>query len=186
MKSIIQRHHTLISILVLLFGVVWIGITAKFFKVPTDRFIPAPKEGFLAPEIILSSTTGNTIILENLQGQAVLLNFWTSWCPPCRTEMPAMQRIYDDYKDQGFEILAINATYQDNVSEASEFIDTNRLTFPVLLDINGTTTRRYLVNSFPTSFFIDKNGLVYDVVIGGPMSEALIETRIQNLLGEVK
>ena len=182
MKSFFRGHQSQISIFVLLLGVVWIGITAVYIDEPTNGYIPAPQEGFLAPDFSLESTNGDNYLLSDFRGQAVLINFWASWCPPCRTEMPAMQRVYETHKDQDFVIFAVNATHQDSPTKATEFASAKGLTFPILLDSDGLVTRQYLVRSFPTSIFIDKNGLVHEVVIGGPMAEALLKTRVQTLI----
>ena len=122
--------------------------------------------------------------LSDHRGQAVLINFWASWCPPCKAEMPAMEATFQDYQDQGFTILAINVTNQDSASAAERFSKGNSLTFPILYDFDGTAARSYNVHSMPTSFFVDPDGIIREVVIGGPMSEALLRTRIENILPE--
>jgi len=96
--------------------------------------------------------------------------------------MPAMQAVYDKYKDQGFTILAINATQQDNRSAVDQFTLEHQLTFPILYDIDGSAARAYQVHSFPSSFFVAPNGMITEVVIGGPMAEALIQTRVESAL----
>jgi len=176
------RSHILLSVVILLLGAVWIGITASFYSSTTNTLIPAPKEGFLAPDFVLETIIGEPYQLSGYQGQIVLINFWASWCPPCKAEMPAMERVYRDYRNRGFVILAVNTTYQDNITTANEFALENGLTFPILMDLNGLVTGQYQVHSFPSSFFIDKNGLVDEVVIGGPMAEALLRSRVESLL----
>jgi peroxiredoxin len=98
--------------------------------------------------------------------------------------MPDMQQAYERYNEQGFTILAINATNQDNLSAVEDFILEHELTFPVLLDTQGDVSRLYQLRSLPTSFFVDAEGIIQEVIIGGPMSEALLLTRIENLLLE--
>jgi len=181
-RSKIQHNQLIFSVSILLLGLVWIWITAEFFSIPTDGQIPTPKEGFLAPNINLQGIDGAIYQLSDMRGQAVLVNIWTSWCPPCKAEMPAMQKVYDTYKDQGFVILAVNATHQDSAAKAIKFVDDYGLSFPILLDENGRVTAAYQIHSFPTSFFINAEGLIKDVVIGGPMAEALLQTRVKDLL----
>lgn len=181
-RSTNQNHSQILSISLLLLGLVWIGITAVFFDIPSDRGIPMPKEGFLAPEINLQSIDGITVQLSDLRGQAIMVNFWASWCPPCKTEMPAMQNVFDTYKDQGFVILAVNATHQDNAVMAVQFTEEYNLSFPILLDENGSVTASYQIHSFPTSFFIDTEGLVKEITIGGPLPEVLLRSKIKALL----
>ncbi|HMZ07950.1 MAG TPA: TlpA disulfide reductase family protein, partial [Anaerolineales bacterium] len=125
---------------------------------------------------------GESYTLSDLQGQAVLVNIWATWCPPCRSEMPAIQTIYDEYKDQGFVVLAINSTVQDNPLDIVPFTQKYNLTFPILLDESGDVTRAYQVRSLPSSYFINRQGIITKVVIGGPMSEALLRTRIEEAL----
>jgi len=96
--------------------------------------------------------------------------------------MPAIQKLYEKYKDQGFEVLAINATNQDSLYEIDPFVQNYQLTFPILLDTDGRVSRSYQLRSLPSSFFIDREGVIREVVIGGPMAEALLETRIQSIL----
>lgn len=97
-----------------------------------------------------------------------------------------MQTVYEDYASQGFTILAVNATNQDSQAKAAEFVSEHQLTFPILLDIDGQVSRLYQVSALPSSFFILPDGTIQEVVIGGPMAEALLRTRIENLLAEVK
>lgn len=178
----IHKHWTIISIVILLIGAAWIWISVPTTDYTTSGQIPAPHSGFLAPDINLIDTNGNEVTLNDLRGSPIMLNFWASWCPPCRAEMPGMQNTYDQYQEKGFIILAINATNQDNLKAATEFISDHGLTFPILLDTHGQASDDYQIHSLPTSFFIDQNGIITDVVVGGPIAEALLEIRIIELL----
>jgi len=182
MKTFFSRNQTLLSILILIAGLSWIGITSIYFKSTSENKFSVPKEGFPAPDFGLMNLEGEMYHLSTLHGQVILVNFWTSWCPPCKTEMPALESVYQSYKDQDFLILAVNATHQDSVSTASSFSKDIGLSFPVLLDIDGNITNKYQVHSFPTTFFIDKDGVIHEIIIGGPMAEALLRTRVENLL----
>ena len=122
--------------------------------------------------------------LSDLRGQPLLINLWASWCPPCKAEMPAFERAYRDYKEKGFQVLAVNATNQDNLNNAINFVQEYKLSFPILLDTNGEVSRQYHLNSLPTSFFVDRSGVIQQVIVGGPMSEALLRIRIDQLLQE--
>jgi peroxiredoxin len=168
--------------LILLTGLVWIFVSADWAGTTTAGEIPAPRQGFLAPEFSLTSTDGNTVSLSELRGQAVLVNLWATWCPPCRAEMPAMQKLYEEYKDQGFVVLAVNMTYQDDFLAIAPFVEEYQLSFPILLEETGEVGRKYELRSLPSSFFIDREGIIQEVVIGGPMSEALLRTRIESIL----
>jgi len=186
LQNLPPNTFRLVSIAVLILGLAWIGISATMPGGTDTPGIPAPQVGFLAPEFTLTTLDGSTIALADLRGQAVLVNIWASWCLPCRAEMPAMQTVYEDYASQGFTILAVNATNQDSQAKAAEFVSEHQLTFPILLDIDGQVSRLYQVSALPSSFFILPDGTIQEVVIGGPMAEALLRTRIENLLAEVK
>lgn len=176
----LQRRIVYVTILVA--SLAWTFVSADQAGSSTAGEIPAPREGFLAPDFTLNTTEGEIITLSELRGQAVLVNLWATWCPPCRTEMPAMQKMYDEYKEYGFVVLAVNLTYQDDPSAIVPFTQEYGLTFPILLDETGVVAEKYELRSLPSSFFIDHNGIIQEVVIGGPMSEALLRTRIESLL----
>lgn len=173
------------SILILGTGLAWIVITAAFTAPTTAGEIPAPQSGFSAPDFTLTTSEDEHITLSELRGKAVLVNLWASWCGPCRAEMPAMQRIYDEYKDFGFVVLAVNATNQDNVTNALAFAQEHQLTFPILLDLGGEVSQLYQLRALPSSFFIRPDGVIEEVVIGGPMAEALLRVRVEQLLEEI-
>ena len=171
---------------ILLLGAIWIGVTTAFFPSTTEGLTPAAKSGFWSPDFSLQATSGDLYQLEDQRGKVVLINFWTSWCPPCKAEMPTMQKIYNDYKDQDFIILAVNATHEDSYTSVTTFEMQHQLTFPILLDEKGSVTRQYQIHSFPTTFFIDKFGVIDEVIIGGPMAEALLRTRVEELIENAK
>ena len=176
----IQRRITYGIILIL--GFAWIFVSADRTGTSPSGKIPAPQQGFLAPDFELKSIEGETVRLSDLRGQAVLVNLWATWCPPCRAEMPAIEKVYNEYKAQGFIVLAVNMTYQDAISDIAPFIDEYGLTFPVLLDETGVVGTAYQLRSLPSSFFIDREGIIQEVVIGGPMAEALLRTRVEEIL----
>ncbi len=172
------------SVLALIAGAAWIFASKAEPGSTTNGTIPLPRQGFAAPDFSLNTPDGQKVSLSELRGSPVLVNLWTSWCPPCRAEMPAMQKAYEAYQDQGFVILAVNATNQDSRQDAVDFAGQYGLTFPILLDTSGEVSSLYQLRSLPTSFFIDRHGVIQEVVIGGPMSEALLRTRVQQLMEE--
>jgi len=178
--TISKRRITYSIILIL--GLAWIFVSTDRTGASTSGKIPAPQQGFLAPDFELQTTEGETINLSDLHGQAVLVNLWATWCPPCRAEMPSIEKVYNEYKDQGFIVLAINMTYQDTFANIAPFIDEYGLTFPILLDETSEVGTAYQLRSLPSSFFIDREGIISEVVIGGPMAEALLRTRVEQIL----
>jgi peroxiredoxin/Cu/Ag efflux protein CusF len=114
---------------------------------------------FPAPDFTLRSLDGATLSLSRQQGKAVLLNFWATWCIPCRTEMLAIERLYQRHKDQGLEVIAINL---DVLSTAGveAFLKEVTVTFPIVLDPEWSTARAYRVLGLPTTYLIDRAGNV--------------------------
>jgi len=166
----------------LVIGLGWIWLSAVPQNSTTNGRISAPQNGFLAPDFSLKTLDGQTVKLSDFRGKVVLVNIWASWCPPCRAEMPAFERVYQNYKGQGLIVLAVDSTVQDTISNAKKFVDENGLSFPILLDEGGIVTRLYQVQSLPNSFFIGADGVIREVVIGGPMAEALVSSRVEKLL----
>ena len=114
-----------------------------------------------------------------------MINFWATWCPPCREEMPAIQAVYEDYQEQGFVVLAVNTTFQDNEFDVNDFVDEYNLTFPILLDKSGEVSQQYQLRGLPSTYFVDQKGVIQSVIVGGPMNETMIRSRVEALLKEV-
>jgi peroxiredoxin len=127
-----QRRTSYLLILVI--GLAWIFVSADKSEASTSGKIPAPQQGFLAPDFELKTPTGETVKLSDLRGKAVLVNLWATWCPPCREEMQTIEKVYQEYKEQGFTVLAVNMTYQDGPLAVMPFVNEQKLTFPILLD----------------------------------------------------
>jgi peroxiredoxin len=177
-----QIQRRIIYSIILLLGLVWTFASADQLGTSTSGKIPAPQKGFLAPDFILKTPAGESVKLSDLRGQAVLVNLWATWCPPCRAEMQTIEKIYAEYKDQGFMVLGVNMTYQDDPAAVMPFVAEQGLSFPILLDETGEMANDYQLRSLPSSFFVDRNGIINEVVIGGPMAEALLRTRVEGIL----
>jgi len=165
-------------------GAGWTWLARVPASVTSAAQIPSPREGFPAPDFTLKTVDGQAIRLSAFRGQVVIVNQWASWCGPCRAEMPAIQQVYAAHRAGGLAVLAVNSTVQDTVPDAQSFAQNLGLTFPILLDRDGAVGRRYLLRALPSTFFIDRQGVIRTVVFGGPMSVATIETKIQDLLSE--
>ena len=121
--------------------------------------------GHPAPDFTFPDLSGNKISLSDSRGKLVLLNIWATWCPPCRDEMPSMEKLYNRFKGENFEILAvsIDSTGQKAVAP---FMRELNLTFPALLDPKGKIKDLYGITGVPESFIIDKEGILVRKIIG--------------------
>jgi len=179
-KAMSKIQRISLYLLILIAGAAWIAASADTSNATAAT--AAPQVGFAAPDFTLKTPDGEEYTLSELKGSAVLVNLWATWCPPCRAEMPAIEKMYQEYKDQGLVVLAVDMTYQDNPADVAPFIQEYGLTFPILLDETGAVGGMYQLRSLPSSYFIDRFGIIQEVVIGGPMSEALLRTRIEQIL----
>ena len=168
----------------LVLGMFWTVISRVSADQSQVQLSAVAKEGFTAPDFTLDLLDGGSFALSDLHGKVVLVNFWTSWCPPCRLEMPAIERTYRSYKDLGFVVIGLNLTAQDSEKDVANFIKEFDLTFPIALDRDSTVGNLYRVTALPTSYFIDRNGVIRSVIVGGPMSEAVIQSKVEELLRE--
>ena len=145
---------------------------------------PSPREGFPAPDFALETLAGDRVALADMRGQVVIINVWASWCGPCRAEMPAIQQLYGAQRERGLRVLAVNSTVQDDADKARAFVGELGLTLPVLLDRDGEVTRRYQVRALPSTFVVDRQGVIRSVIFGGPLSAAVLQTTVDALLAE--
>lgn len=126
-----------------------------------------------APDFTLETLAGETVTLSELKGKKVILNFWATWCPPCKAEMPHMESFYSKLtvEDQ-VELIAVNVTESEKlgISEVENFVESYKLSFPIPLDKTAEVTRMYGVFSMPTTFMIDTKGRIAQKVIG-PLDE---------------
>lgn len=114
---------------------------------------------FPAPEFTLQTLVGDDTDLSAHKGKYVLLNFWATWCPPCLTEMPAMEKMYQKYKDQGFTILAISSD-EGGKPDIQPFVDKLGVTFPILIDADKAVSSTYGAINLPLSFLLNREGQV--------------------------
>ena len=131
-----------------------------------------PRVGSSFGDFTLTTFDGKTVHLADYQGKPVLVNFWATWCPPCRAEMPLLNQYYQDHKQQDFTILAVNAG--DSQSAVAAFASQNGITFPLLLDPGMSLIDQIGISSFPTSVLIGRDGKVKTIHVGMFTSEALI------------
>jgi peroxiredoxin len=120
--------------------------------------VAAPVTGEKSPDFTLKSRDGGNIRLSEQRGNIVLVNFWASWCGPCREELPAFEALYQEYQDMGVEILAVNV--DDEAEKANVLLQDIEVSFPVLFDTSGEVSKLYDVNAMPTTVMIDRDGNV--------------------------
>jgi peroxiredoxin len=117
-----------------------------------------------APDFTLRDLNGETVSLEDYRGKLIFLNFWATWCMPCRSEMPSMERLYIEFKDRGFTMLAVDL--REGTGKVKAFREKFKLSFPILLDSDGRVGRMYGVRSIPTTYLIDQEGNVIGGALG--------------------
>lgn len=129
-----------------------------------------------APNFTLRTLTGDEVSLSDFRGQPVLINFWTTWCGPCRIEMPELVRIYNARRDEGLVILAVDLTYQDSIEDVEAFVEEFEMNFPVLLDETGTVSDElYHLLGLPMSVFVNREGIITRIHIGIMTAEQVDE-----------
>jgi peroxiredoxin len=133
---------------------------------PMSRIQP----GLSAPDFVFPGLDGKTVRLADYKGKVVFLNIWATWCPPCREEMPSMEKLYKELKGKDFEILAVSIDTA-GAKDVAPFMKEFHLSFPVLLDPAGATKSLYGTTGVPESFIINKEGLIEQIIIG-PMDWA--------------
>ncbi len=183
MTALIRHYPRRIIAMIAVIGVLWILVTApqrqsRAQSNNADSQTIAPVVGAIAPDFVLQTPAGKTVKLSDFRGKGVLVNFWATWCIPCRSEMPTMQAMYASKRDQGFEIVAVNMS--EGTNKVSAFSDEYGLTFPIVIDAS-TTANAYRVVNIPSSFFVDANGVIRAVYVG-PMSRSVMNASLDAIL----
>ena len=136
----------------------------------------------VAPDFELVTLTGESVKLSDYRGKTVMLNFWASWCPPCRIEMPHMENYYKENKEaENVEIIAVNMTKVEisKGEKVGDFVDEHKLTFPILLDKAGEVMDLYQVRAYPTTYMINPEGIITDKITSS-LDDKLIKELVAN------
>ena len=121
--------------------------------------------GNIIPDFSVTDLNGKSKNIKEFRGKTVMLNFWATWCPPCRAEMPSMEKLWNKSKNKKFVIIAVSVD-QSPTSKVAEFIKTNKYTFPVFHDANGKLAEMFLIRSIPTTYIVDKSGVILSKTMG--------------------
>jgi peroxiredoxin len=170
--------------LVVILGGIWIVFsqTIRNGNITANKAVnlePAPIAGHPAPDFELKTLEGETLRLSDFKGTPVIINFWATWCAPCRAEFPDFQQTWVDNAND-LVIIGVNNTAADQRDLVDDFVQEMGATFPIVLDEKGETIEVYRVLGLPTSVFIDRNGLVNEVFTG-PINQAYIESKLPEL-----
>jgi thiol-disulfide isomerase/thioredoxin len=143
-----------------------------------------PQKNVPAPDFTLTSLDGLSVTLSELRGRPVLLNFWATWCPPCRSEMPYLQEIHEDPVWRARELLILAINLQESAPTVSQFMTGNRYTFTVLLDTKAEAGRLYNTSSIPATYIIGKDGIIKDSRVGAFAGKSQIEQMLLSAVGK--
>lgn len=138
-----------------------------------------PEVSLQAPDFTLKDLEGKTISLSQFRGKTVLLNFWASWCGPCRAEMPHLQKFFEE---SGDDLTPIGVNLMEDRSQVERFAQKQGLTFPIALDLEGKVGSSYKVRSIPTTFFIDPEGIIRGKKVGMFGSEEEIRSMLEDVM----
>ena len=145
-----------LAILAVAFGVVWMQ---------SSKYEPLTV-GKPAPDFNLPDLNDKTVRLSDYRGKVVFLNFWATWCKPCREEMPSMEMLYKNFEGDGFVVLAVSIDRVTTKKDIPPFVKSMNLTFPILVDSWGQTDKRYKLMGVPETYIIDQQGILREKVIG--------------------
>ncbi len=144
-----------------------------------SELTPAPEIGRLAPDFTLVDMEGNEVTLSDFRGKTVFINFWATWCPPCRAEMPEIEAVYQEYKDKDVVVIGVDILEPEDV--VRQFVEQGGYSWIFILDATGAVSDDYRITAIPTSFFIDREGIIQAVVIGA-MTKRAMETKLDQVM----
>lgn len=142
---------------------------------------PVLKKGNVSPDFELKNLNGDLVKLSDYKGKKVIINFWATWCSPCKAEMPHLEKYYKKSKDSAnVEIIAVNMTSQDRPELVRKFAEAYGLTFPILFDNNGGVMDAYQILTLPTTYILNADGKIAHQIIG-PLEEKRLEELVNDL-----
>ncbi len=163
-----SRLITWVSVGLIVVGLLIVLLTSR----------PGVSDG-TAPNFSAQTVDGQTVSLAEHRGEVVMLNFWATWCPPCKAEMPVLQNAYETYKDDGFTIIAVNN--MEALSTVQRFAQSANLSFPIAMDERGVVQQTFGIMGYPTSIFVGPNGEIYATHSGALRADQLTQYIEQGL-----
>ncbi len=139
----------------------------------------APRLYYLAPDFELKQPDGSALKLSSFKGKPVLINFWATWCAPCRVEMPEIASVYQQYKKDGLVVLGVNI--KDELADVKKYIEDGGYSWPILMDYDSKVKDTYQVTGYPFSLFVDREGFIRAMQVGG-MDKKGLEERLLKIL----
>ena len=189
-RSFIEKniHFIVIAAVALIVGAVYLNKpnrdnTASAQGIPAENAaMETPGEGRVAPDFSLTSTDGKTIKLSDFRGKVVVVDFWATWCPPCKAEIPDFIKLYSQYKDDGFQMLGISLD-QGGLSDVKPFMKNYGINYPIVMGDNQVVAAYGGIRGIPTTFVIDKEGKIR-ASFEGYRPASVFEKLIQQLTSE--
>lgn len=184
MKKSVKRSFLLVSLAVILAGIVW-ATNRPISPTPEPKssvqpVSTAPLTGYRIPSFSLPSFPDNKpISLKDYQGKPVFINVWASWCPPCQAETPDLVQAYAKYGDK-VQFIGVNLTSQDSLPDVTAFIDKYEIKYPIALDTKGAVAQQYQTQAIPTSFFINRQGVIVERYVGA-ITPQVLETNLKRI-----
>jgi cytochrome c biogenesis protein CcmG/thiol:disulfide interchange protein DsbE len=156
---------------------IWAGRVPEGANRPAAGLPPAPAIGHPAPDFTLPTVAGDTFTLSALRGKPVILNFWATWCPPCRAELPELEAAHERYAGQ---VIVVGVNQMEPAANVAAFAGQIGLAFPLPLDAQGDVSRQYAVRSLPTTFFVDREGVIRRIQTGA-LTEATLAQALKTI-----
>ena len=181
-----MKKRTLASLSLLILLTIALPTTTHQKALQSQESLPVTtrtgfSEGQFAPNFTLKTMDGQIFKLSDYRGQRILLNFWASWCPPCKSEIPDLNDFYIENKQEKIMVLSVNMTHAEkNTKSIQAFQDMYKIKYPVLLDQSGDIANLYGILTIPTSYLINSNGIIQKRIIG-PLQKETIKTLIETL-----
>jgi len=199
LRSVLRRVVYPLAVIAAIIGVIWwldarddaptsptgerYGPVAMPAALATDGFDIVAEEGALAPDFLLESMDDSEIRLSDLRGRPVVVNFWATWCKPCRQEMPRFVEAYDQHADEGLVVVAVNM--QEGKGIVRPFAEDYGMDFPIAVDRDGEVGDRYRLLGLPTTYFIGRDGVIRSVYTG-PFQDKQNETNVQGAIEDTE